>query len=178
MLKAHGTCYKRVLQSPDQHSQGPFKMQLPIGTSVINHFTQCRTPNSLTCIRWKNAYDLLDKPTYRFPKDSSYAIRCWGYRGSTAHSTLNLHPAVSILQHITSYLRKPFTSDLRNASTIQAMAILPNYLPSTGWCRGYLATNRIGEFSMSAVLSILVLPRWICDDNTSELNSPGHCHNP
>src|SRR6187399_3033959 len=65
--------------------------------------------------------ELLDEPTYRFPKVSSYAIRCWGYTGSTAQSTLNLHPDVSILQHITSLSRKPSTSDLRNASTIQAM---------------------------------------------------------
>ena len=34
VLKAHGTCYKRVLQSPDQHSQGPFQMQLPIGANA------------------------------------------------------------------------------------------------------------------------------------------------
>src|SRR6187399_41658 len=57
--------------------------------------------------------ELLDEPTYRFPKVSSYAIRCWGYTGSTAQSTLNLHPGVSILQHITSLSRKLFTSDLR-----------------------------------------------------------------
>ena len=31
---------------------------------------------------------------------------------------------------------------------------------------------------MSVVLSIPELMRYICDDNTSELNSPGHCHNP
>ena len=113
------------------------------------------------------------KPTYRFPKDSSYAIRCWGYTGSTAQSTLNLHPGVSILQHITSLSRKLFTSDLRNASTIQAMAILPNYLPSTGWCRGYLATNRIGEIFDVGRLKYLVLPRYACDNNTPKLNSSG-----
>ena len=101
-----------------------------------------------------------------------------GIHGKHRAINSNLHPGVSILQHITSLSRKLFTSDLRNASAIQAMVILPNYLPSTGWCRGYLATNRIGEFSMSAVLSIPELMRYVCDDNTSELNSPGHCHNP
>ena len=115
--------------------------------------------------------ELLDEPTYRFPKVSSYAIRCWGYTGSTAQSTLNLHPGVSILQHITSLSRKLFTSDLRKASTIQAMAILSNYLPSTGWCRGYLATGRIGEIFDVGRLKYLVLPRYACDDNTPKLNS-------
>src|SRR6187399_1216478 len=62
--------------------------------------------------------ELLDEPTYRFPKVSSYATRCWGYTGSTAQSTLNLHPGVSILQHITSLSRKLCTSDLRKASAI------------------------------------------------------------
>src|SRR6187401_155347 len=115
-------------------------MQLLIVTSVINHFTQYRTPNSLTCIRWKNANDLLDKPTYEFPKDSSYAIRCWGYRGSTAQSTLNLHPAVSILQHITSLSRKPSTSDLRKASTIPSYGNTPE-LPPQYWVMSGLSCH-------------------------------------
>src|SRR6187401_2158639 len=80
--------------------------------------------------------ELLDEPTYRFPQDSSYAIRCWGYTGSTAESTLNLHPGVSILQHIPSLSRKLFTSELRNASTITSygntLELPPQYWVMSG----------------------------------------------
>ena len=51
------------------------------------------------------------------------------------------------------------------------MAILPNYLPSTGWCRGYLATNRIGEIFDVGRLKYLVLPRYACVNDTPKLNS-------
>ena len=51
------------------------------------------------------------------------------------------------------------------------MAILPNYLPSTGWCRGYLATGRIGEIFDVGRLKYLVLPRYACVNDTPKLNS-------
>ena len=56
--------------------------------------------------------ELLEFPPIKLPKLSGYAIRCWGYKGSIiSHPKLAiLHPAISILQHITKKLRKSFTS--------------------------------------------------------------------
>ena len=86
-------------------------------------------------------------PTYKLPKLSGYAIGCWGYRGSIiSHRNKQiLHPAVSILQHITKKPSEIVYLNLRKASVIRAMAILPNSRPSTGWHRGYLTNNCIKE---------------------------------
>ena len=50
--------------------------------------------------------------------------------------------AVSIRQHITKKPSETIYLNLRKASVIQVMAILPNSRPSTGWRRGYL-TNEL-----------------------------------
>ena len=52
---------------------------------------------------------------------------------------------VSIRQHITKKTPKIVYLNLRKASVIRAMAILPNSRPSTGWRRGYLTNNCIKE---------------------------------
>ena len=52
---------------------------------------------------------------------------------------------VSIRQHITKKTPEIVYLNLRKASVIGAMAILPNSLPSTGWRRGYLTNNCIKE---------------------------------
>ena len=52
---------------------------------------------------------------------------------------------VSIRQHITKKPSEIVYLNLRKASVIQAMAILPNSRPSTGWRRGYLTNNCIKE---------------------------------
>ena len=57
----------------------------------------------------------------------------------------SLHPAVSIRQHITKKTPEIVYLNLRKASVIRAMAILPNSRPSTGWRRGYLTNNCIKE---------------------------------
>ena len=54
-------------------------------------------------------------------------------------------PTVSIHQHITKKPLEIMYLNLRKASVILAVAILPNSLPSTGWRRGYLTTNCIKE---------------------------------
>ena len=54
-------------------------------------------------------------------------------------------PTVSIRQHITKKTSEIVYLNLRKASVIRAVAILPNSLPSTGWRRGYLTTNCIEE---------------------------------
>ena len=53
--------------------------------------------------------------------------------------------AVSIRQHITKKPSEIMYLNLRKASVIRAMAILPNSRPSTGWRRGYLTNNCIKE---------------------------------
>ena len=50
--------------------------------------------------------------------------------------------AVSIRQHITKKTPEIVYLNLRKASVIRVMAILPNSRPSTGWRRGYL-TNEL-----------------------------------
>ena len=50
--------------------------------------------------------------------------------------------AVSIRQHITKKPSEIVYLNLRKASVIRVMAILPNSRPSTGWRRGYL-TNEL-----------------------------------
>ena len=53
--------------------------------------------------------------------------------------------AVSIRQHITKKPSEIVYLNLRKASVIRVMAILPNSRPSTGWRRGYLTNNCIKE---------------------------------
>ena len=53
--------------------------------------------------------------------------------------------AVSIRQHITKKPSEIVYLNLRQASSIRAMAILPNSCSSTRWRRGYLTNNCIKE---------------------------------
>ena len=53
--------------------------------------------------------------------------------------------AVSIHQHITKKPSEIVYLNLRKASVIRVMAILPNSRPSTGWRWGYLTNNCIKE---------------------------------
>ena len=71
-----------------------------------------------------------------------------GDTGEAIYFTQTNNPyiqAVSIHQHITKKPSEIVYLNLRKASIIRAMAILPNYLPVTGWHRGYLTTNFIKE---------------------------------
>ena len=72
--------------------------------------------------------ELQEFPPMKLLKLSGYAIRCWGYRGSIiSHPNQQfLHPAVSILQHITKKPSETIYLNLRKASVIQVMAILPS----------------------------------------------------
>ena len=83
----------------------------------------------------------------KLPKFSGYAIRCWGYRGSIISHPKLANPTSSCihLQHITKKPSEIVYLNLRKASVIRVMAILPNSRPSTGWHRGYLTNNCIKE---------------------------------
>ena len=95
MLKAHGTCYKRVLQSPNQHSQGPFKMQLPIGTTPIKPLHSMLNPelhimHSLEeCLRATRRTHLLISEGFRL------CNRVLGIQGK--HRALNSNPTSSCI---------------------------------------------------------------------------------
>ena len=68
-----------------------------------------------------------------------------GKHNISPKTTQILHPVVSILQHITKKPSEIIYLNLRKASVIRVMAILPNSRPSTGWHRGYLTKNCIKE---------------------------------
>ena len=68
-----------------------------------------------------------------------------GKHNISPKTTQILHPAVSILKHITKKPSEIIYLNLRKASVIRVMAILPNSRPSTGWRRGYLTNNCIKE---------------------------------
>ena len=54
-------------------------------------------------------------------------------------------PTVSIRQHITKKTSEIMYLNLRKASDIRTVAILPNSRPSTGWRQGFLTNNYIKE---------------------------------
>ena len=102
----------------------------------------------------KISYVILEFP----PKNSrNYLVMQFGVgdigRHNIYHITNNPYaPTVFICQHITKKTPEIVYLNLRKASVIRVMAILPNSRPSTGWRRGYLTNNCIKEFSMSAKL--------------------------
>ena len=69
-------------------------------------------------------------------------------------------PTVSIRQHITKKTPEIVYLNLRKASVILVVAILPNSLPSTGWRRDYLTTNctkeifDVGELTYTGTATI------------------------
>ena len=71
-----------------------------------------------------------------------------GDTGEEIYLTQTKNPyiqVVSIHQHITKKPSEIVYLNLRKASVIRVMAILPNSHPSTGWRRGYLTNNCIKE---------------------------------
>ena len=79
--------------------------------------------------------ELLEFPPIKLPKLSGYAIWCWGYRGSNIYLTQTNNSyiqAVSIRQHITKKPSEIVYLNLRKASVIRVMAILPNPAPVLG----------------------------------------------
>ena len=71
-----------------------------------------------------------------------------GDTGEAIYLTQTNNPyiqVVSIHQHITKKLSEIVYLNLRKASVIWVMSILPNSRPNTGWRRGYLTNNCIKE---------------------------------
>ena len=84
----------------------------------------------------------------KLPKFLGYAIRCWGYRGSIISHPKLANPTSSCIHPSTHNQEKTSETiylNLRKASVIPVMAILPNSRPSTGWRRGYLTNNCIKD---------------------------------
>src|SRR6187399_656648 len=179
VLKAHGTCYKRVLQSPDQHSQGPFKMQLPIGTTPIKHLHSMFNPELHTmhsleeCLRATRRTHLLISEGFRL------CNRVLGIQGK--HHALNSKPTSRCIHPSTHNQSSSETVYLGTSKRIRYTSCgnTPE-LSHQYWVTSGLSHHQtcIEEFSMLAASGILEPLRYICDENTSELNSLGHCHNP
>ena len=69
--------------SPSRHSQGLFKTQrdhCKTNRGQADH--QTSNPIFISYICGKDILGATLIPTYKLPKLSGYAIRCWGYRGS------------------------------------------------------------------------------------------------
>ena len=142
--------------SPSRHSQGLFKtLRDHCKTNRVQADHQTSNPNLISCICQKIFQELLEFPPIKLPKLSGYAIWCWGYRGHKIYhpNQQSLDPAVSIRQHITKKPSEIVYLNLRKASVIRVMAILPNSRPSTGWRRGYLTNNCIKEIFRSRQIS-------------------------
>ena len=105
-------------------------------------------PNFVSYICQKDILRATWIPTYKLPKFSRLCNQVLGIQGKhniSPKTTQILHPAVPILQYITKKPSETVYLNLRKASVIRVMAILPNSCPSIGWRRGYLTTNYIKE---------------------------------
>ena len=89
-------------------------------------------------------------PTYETPEPFRLCNQVLGIQGKHNISPKLANPTSSCI-HPSTHNRKKTSEivylNLRKASVIQVMAILPNSRPSTGWRRGYLTNNCIKEIS-------------------------------
>ena len=98
-------------------------------------------------ICWKDNLELLEFP----PINSRNFLVMQSGVGDTGrhniyHTTNKPYaPTISIRQHITKKTPEIVYLNLRKASIIRVMEILPNSHHSTGWRRGYLTNNCIKE---------------------------------
>ena len=134
--------------SPSRHSQGLFKTlrdHCKTNRGKADH--QTSNPNLISCICRKDILRLLEFPLIN---SRNFLVMQSGV-GDTGEAiyltqTNNTYiQAVSIRQHITKKTPEIVYLNLRKASVIRVMAILPNSRPSTGWRRGYLTNNCIKE---------------------------------
>ena len=136
--------------SPNQHSQGFFKTQrdhCKNDRGKVDH--QTSNPNLISCICRKDILGATWIPTYKNSRNFLVMQSSVGDTGEAIYispKTNNSYiQAVSIRQHITKKPSEIVYLNLRKASVILAMAILPNSRPSTWWRRGYLTNNCIKE---------------------------------
>ena len=130
-------------------------MQLLIVTSVINHFTQCRTPNSLTCIRWKNAYDLLDKTHLQISERFQLCNQVLGIHGK--HRAINSKPTSRCIHpstHNQSFSETVYLGPSKSIHYNKLWQYSRTTSPVLGDVGVILPLAVQGRFSMSAVLSI------------------------
>ena len=115
----------------------------------------------------------------KLPNLSGYAIRCWGYRGSLiSHPKLAnptsscIHPSTHNQETFGNHLPQPSKS-IRYTSYGNTPELPPQY-----WVASRLSHQQLHkrDFRCRQNSGISELQRKNYDDNTSELNSPGHCH--
>ena len=161
-IQPHRGRYKLVSDmtyeaSPSRQSQGLFKTQrdhCKINRIQADH--QTSNPNLISCVCRKEILRLLEFPLIN---SRNFLVMQSGV-GDTGDTNIyhpnqqSLDPAVSIRQHITKKSSEIVYLNLRKASVIQVMAILPNSRPSTGWRRGYLTNEQHkGDFRCRAQIS-------------------------
>ena len=87
----------------------------------------------VSCVCWKDILRATRIPTYKLPKFSGYAIRCWGYRGSIiSHPKLTnptsscIHPSTHNQETFGNYLPQPSKS-IRYTSYGDTPELPPQY---------------------------------------------------
>lgn len=135
VMRPPGHDVTKDIASPNQHSQGFFKTQRDqCKIDRDKRITRRWTPTSYHVFVGRLPKSYLNSHLL-IPKTFWLCNLVLGIQGKKyiSHPTKqSLHPAVSIREHITRHLRKPCTSDLRKATAILAVAILPNYPPVLG----------------------------------------------
>ena len=72
-------------------------------------------PNFISYICWKDILRATWNPTYKLPKLSGYAIRCWGYRGSIISHPKLANPTSSCI-HPSTHNQETFGNHLPQPS--------------------------------------------------------------
>ena len=72
-------------------------------------------PHIVSCVCWKDILRATWIPTYKLPKLSGYAIRCWGYRGSIIFHPKLANPT-SICIHPSTHNQETFGNHLPQPS--------------------------------------------------------------
>ena len=99
-------------------------------------------PNPISCICRKDILGAIWIPTYKLPKLSGYAIRCWGYRGSIISHPKLAHPTSSCI-HPSTRNQETFGNRIPQPSKsirYTSYGNTPELAPVLGY-RGYLTNN-------------------------------------
>ena len=90
-------------------------------------------PHIVSCVCWNEFQRDTSIPTYKLPKLSGYAIRCWGYRGSIiSHPKLTyptsscIHPSTHNQETFGNHLPQPSKS-IRYTSYGNTPELPPQY---------------------------------------------------
>ena len=99
-------------------------------------------PNLISCVYRKDILGATWIPTYKLPKFSGYAIRCWGYRGSIISHPKLANPTSSYI-HPSTHNQETFGNHLPRPSKSICYTSYKNTpaLASVLGYQGYLTNN-------------------------------------